>query len=499
MASSTASSAPAASLEHQLGLGRGMGGLGLLAPSDSAAAATPMPGLMRLRCAVQHYEWGRRGAASLVARLAVAGEESAVDNDCRPCAELWMGTHPSAPSSLAPDVSLRDWIARNPAALGRAVAARWGGDLPFLFKVLSVAKALSIQAHPDRPLAAALHALRPATYRDANHKPEMAVAVTEFHALCGFAETKELKEVLRTVPEVQELVGKEESRKLLSVKEQDGGIGVRSYLKSAFTKLMIASEEAVAEAIAKLKSRLNGDSKVRTLTKKEKLVLSLEKQYPGDVGVLAAFFLNYVKLSPGEALYVGANEPHAYLSGECIECMATSDNVVRAGLTPKYRDVQTLCSMLTYNQVCFTRLSLYKLFVHSPPFDCIRNIMLYKYACKKHLIVCMFYVQTFPEVLRGVPVQPYVTRYTPSTDEFEIDRYQLPPGKSVTMSPVPGPSIFLVMTGEGEIQAGSMPDNAKAKEGDIFFVPAHTEVKLYTSGPSSMQLYRAGVNSRFLS
>jgi len=70
------------------------------------------------------------------------------------------------------------------------------------------------------------------------------------------------------------------------------------------------------------------------------LVLSLEKQYPGDVGVLAAYFMNYVKLSPGEALYVGANEPHAYLSGECIECMATSDNVVRAGLTPKYRDVQ---------------------------------------------------------------------------------------------------------------------------------------------------------------
>jgi mannose-6-phosphate isomerase len=98
------------------------------------------------------------------------------------------------------------------------------------------------------------------------------------------------------------------------------------------------------------------------------LVLSLEKQYPGDVGVLSAFFMNYVKLSPGEALYVGANEPHAYLSGDCIECMATSDNVVRAGLTPKYRDVQTLCSMLTYNQVCFAHPSVYELPVHCPPF-----------------------------------------------------------------------------------------------------------------------------------
>ena len=240
MASSTASLGPAAALLlERLGL--------RVAPTDAAddqappMPALPLPGLLPLRCAVQHYEWGRRGADSLVARL--AGEASASDGDGdgdgRPCAELWMGTHPAAPSSLAPDVSLRDWVARNPAALGRDVAARWGGDLPFLFKVrvrpwlpfrppfpfpfsrapsiklkrtffpppcpladrsgsssgcyaqvLSVAKALSIQAHPDRDLAAALHALRPATYRDSNHKPEMAVAVTEFHALCGFAATQ---------------------------------------------------------------------------------------------------------------------------------------------------------------------------------------------------------------------------------------------------------------------------------------------------------------------
>lgn len=86
------------------------------------------------------------------------------------------------------------------------------------------------------------------------------------------------------------------------------------------------------------------------------MVLRLESQYPDDVGIIAAFFLNYVKLKRGEALYIGPNEPHAYLSGECIECMATSDNVVRAGLTPKHRDVRTLLSMLKYKQVmgeCF--------------------------------------------------------------------------------------------------------------------------------------------------
>lgn len=96
---------------------------------------------------------------------------------------------------------------------------------------------------------------------------------------------------------------------------------------------------------------------MRGLTEKEELVLRLEKQYPGDVGVIASFLFNYVKLNPGEALYLGANEPHAYLHGECVECMATSDNVVRAGLTPKKLDVQTLCSMLTYKQVMADKFS----------------------------------------------------------------------------------------------------------------------------------------------
>jgi mannose-6-phosphate isomerase class I len=94
---------------------------------------------------------------------------------------------------------------------------------------------------------------------------------------------------------------------------------------------------------------------VRQLTGKEELALKLEKQYPGDIGVLSLFFLNYIKLAPGEAVYLDANEPHAYLSGEIVECMAASDNVVRAGFTPKYIDTQTLCSMLTYKQVRFKK------------------------------------------------------------------------------------------------------------------------------------------------
>uniref|UniRef100_A0ACD5VBB5 Uncharacterized protein n=1 Tax=Avena sativa TaxID=4498 RepID=A0ACD5VBB5_AVESA len=263
---------------------------------------------------------------------------------------------------------------------------------------------------------------------------------------------KELKDVIRTVPEVRVLIGQEDAAKLMTVKEYND---VKSSMQLAFAKLMTASKDTVSEAVNKLKGRLNDESKFRTLTEKELLILSLERQYPEDVGVLAALFFNYVKLSPGEAIYIGANEPHAYLSGDCIECMATSDNVVRAGLTPKYRDVKTLSDMLTYKQV-------------------------------------------FPEIFRGVTVNPYVRRYTPPTDEFEVDCCLLPPGVVIAMPSTPSPSIFLVMTGEGKIQVDSMLDGEKAKEGDVFFVPAYTEVKLSACAHASMQLYRAGVNSTSL-
>ncbi|PHT89114.1 Mannose-6-phosphate isomerase 2 [Capsicum annuum] len=145
--------------------------------------------------------------------------------------------------------------------------------------------------------------------------------------------------------------------------------------------------------------------KERELAEKEQLVLRLEKQYPADVGVLAAFLLNYVKLNPGEALYYGTNEPHAYIYGDCAEGMATSDNVVRAGLTPKHRDVKTLCSMLTY-------------------------------------------IQGFPEILQGTAVNPYVMRYIPPLDDFEVDHCILPEQSTAEFSSIPGPSIFMVVEGE---------------------------------------------------
>ncbi|GAV89540.1 PMI_typeI domain-containing protein [Cephalotus follicularis] len=423
-------------------------------------------GVQRLTCWVHSYDWGKIGLDSSVATLHAKNSGANVLLD-KPYAEFWMGTHESGPSYLVLQrdgvvnggvhgqcgteiVSLKSWILKNPQVLGDRVLDKWGCDLPFLFKVLSVGKALSIQAHPDKDLATTLHKMLPNMYKDDNHKPEMALAITEFEALCGFISLEELKVVIHNVPEILELVGCAYASQVLHTDKEDGEEKAKSVLLSIFTQLMSASEEMTDKVVTKLTSRLNTESQMRKLTDKEQLVLQLEKQYPADIGVISAFFFNYVRLNPGEALYLGPNEPHAYLNGECIECMATSDNVVRAGLTPKHRDVPTLCSMLTYKQ-------------------------------------------GFPQILKGFPLSPYVTRYLPPFDEFEIDSCILPQGASTVFPAIPGPSIYLVTVGLGTMHAGSSKDIAT--EGDVLFVPANTEISLTTA--SKLQLYRAGVSSMF--
>ncbi|KAF5748013.1 mannose-6-phosphate isomerase 1 [Tripterygium wilfordii] len=422
--------------------------------NDDGSSSLKQKKVQRLRCSVQNYDWGKIGEDSQVARLYAWNSGSEIDPD-KPYAELWMGTHESGSSYLVPRhgdgeiVSLKSWISKNPNVLGERVLDKWGSDLPFLFKVLSVEEALSIQAHPDKESAKTLHKLLPNVYKDGNHKPEMALAITEFEALCGFISLEELKVVLHNVPEIVKLVGNADANQLLHMNKQDGE-KVKNVLRSAFTQLMSADKEMTTKAISKMKIRLHRESQLRQLTDKEQLVLKLEKQYPADIGVISAFFFNYVKLNPGEALYLGANELHAYISGECIECMATSDNVVRAGLTPKHRDIQTLCSMLTYKQ-------------------------------------------GFPEILQGFPLSPYITRYLPPFDEFEVDRCVLHMGASTVFPAIPGPSIFLVVGGEGTMKG--VVSKEVVCEGDVLFVPANVEITL--TAAAELHLYRAGVNSRF--
>ena len=196
------------------------------------AQAGAMNRLFPLRCAVKTYAWGRHGGASLVGRLSAANDTEFTLEDNTPYAELWMGTHPSGPSMVLLEVPWRtvtplyEWLKLNPSLHGRRASRRERDDpraltrrksmlqmekhgLPFLFKVLSVRTALSIQAHPDKALAQQLHAARPDLYKDDNHKPEMALAVSRFEALCSFQKANHVLENCRACPELVQVVGDE--------------------------------------------------------------------------------------------------------------------------------------------------------------------------------------------------------------------------------------------------------------------------------------------------
>jgi len=347
--------------------------------------------MLRLQPAAQSYAWGRIAADSEVAALAAAGGAEVDDN--KRYAELWMGTHPSCPSTVSgTGQTLDGWLAIHPEALGKRTAEHFNsGDLPFLFKVLSVDTALSIQSHPDKQLAARLHAERPDVYKDSNHKPEMALALSDFTALCGFVETGQLTEALDSTPELRGLVGEA----MASLVASSGNTSLKkTALKEAFSALMTADSAEVAAAVSRLTARLRQQQHSgKPLTPTEQLALRLNSQYPDDVGVFAAYFLNLVALEPGQAMYLPANEPHAYVSGELVEAMATSDNVIRAGLTPKLRDTDVLCSSLTYNQ-------------------------------------------GLPKVLEGEVVSEAVRRYAPPFDEFEVCQ-------NMFSRPLPGHTLAL--------------------------------------------------------
>ena len=272
-----------------------------------------------LQNSIQYYSWG-----STTAIPALLGDAP----DGRPQAELWIGAHPKAPSTIGGD-PLDQVIAKDPEKwLGDRVAQVFG-RLPFLVKVLSAQEPLSIQCHPDLAQAkegfhreeSAGIALndRSRNYRDPEHKPELICALTPFRALKGF----------RPIPEIIELGQKLGATSLVDALRTAG-------LRGLFETLMTqpAPETAIATDTV--------DHEVAFL------IRELRQKYPGDPGVLAPLFLNPVTLAPGQGLFLRPRELHTYLSGTAVEVMASSDNVLRGGLTRKHIDVQELIRVLAF-------------------------------------------------------------------------------------------------------------------------------------------------------
>ena len=240
-----------------------------------------------------------------------------------------MGTHPSNPSKdFETKRTLLDLVQDNQALMSQAVSSKYENKLPFLFKVLSINKALSIQAHPNKKLAEKLHAKDSKNYPDDNHKPEMTIAITPFDGLCGFRPLAEISHFLDTVPSLRAVVGEEESskfQKAVKGKEEDSSAEKenKKALQAAFTSLMNASSDKIAEQAKELikQAKSEGESFAgnggpsNTGGELSRLMIRLNGQFPDDIGLFVSLFLNYVNLEVGEAMFLKADDIHAYLSG----------------------------------------------------------------------------------------------------------------------------------------------------------------------------------------
>lgn len=312
--------------------------------------------MQRLTNTRKDYAWG-----SPTGIPEILGQEP----DGTPVAELWVGAHPGAPSTVD-GRSLDALIAEDPARfLGEESLALFGPRLPFLLKVLSARSALSIQSHPTREQAAAGFAREEAagiptdaphrTYRDPWHKPELLYALDEFHALCGFRPVPAVLATLERFAHALDSAGAPADAREALAAWQDAltrpprdSCADAVVLRAAVERLLgePARFGALADALAAALtdsafwSAAEGDpSRIGSSTDPVRTLQETHADFPHDPGPLVAVMLRRHLLQAGESLVVESGSIHAYLRGMGVEIMASSDNVLRGGLTAKHVDV----------------------------------------------------------------------------------------------------------------------------------------------------------------
>ncbi|MCH6160615.1 mannose-6-phosphate isomerase, class I [Streptomyces marispadix] len=427
----------------------------------------------RLTNTVRPYAWGSTTAIPELLGTPPTGE---------PQAELWMGAHPGAPSAVVRDgreTTLTEVIEADPEGeLGPEAVRAFGPRLPFLLKILAAASPLSLQVHPDPQQAREGYADEEArgvpldaperNYKDASHKPELICALTDFDGLCGF----------RRAPEAADLLAGLDVDAVKPYVDILRASPASDALREVLTAVLTAGREEIAATVqeaARAAERLStghpaaetaaetadqtaaetasepGIAAPGTHARAYALCASLARHYPGDPGVLAAMLLNHVRLSPGEALYLGAGVPHAYLSGLGVEIMANSDNVLRCGLTPKHVDVPELLRIVRFEPGA-------------------------------------------PAVLRPEAGPGGEERYEVPVDEFRLSRCTVAPGAPATPLDARTPQILLCTDGQVRIRkvvngGGGEDAQLPLERGQSAYVPAGERVEATGDGT----LFRATV------
>ena len=384
--------------------------------------------IYRLTGQVQHYAWGGKNyIASLI------GLNSAKD---QPCAEWWLGAHPSAPSEIenvTGKQSLIEFLSQNPTALGQTSRQQFGDELPYLLKILDVEKPLSIQLHPTKAQAEKGFEAENAkgvsltdstrTYKDRNHKPEMMIALSDFWLLHGFKTKSQILATLNARPSLQPLAEK---------------LGTQS-LAEFYADVMLADQSTLANWLlpiieANQQPYKNGylmldNSDYWVLYTMEAMTISPEKL---DAGLVCFYLFNIVHLKEGEGIFQDAGIPHAYLRGQNVELMACSDNVIRGGLTPKYVDIVELLKIVDCREVT-------------------------------------------PQIISAAPQNQSEFTYKTPVNDFALAQIRVEPQQHTELN-LQSAGILLVMQGELKIQEKSAV--LTLKQGESAFITADSNVKI---------------------
>ena len=402
--------------------------------------------IFKLKGVVRSYDWG--GAEFLSKLLSHPNPKG------KRMAEYWLGAHDTDSSIVftpGGEVKLNDFISGDAQGiLGKTIARKYG-RLPFLLKILDVTNMLSIQVHPAKHEAEIEFARENKqkiplnaphrNYKDDNHKPELAVALTDFWVLHGFKPVEKLTTTLESISELRGLL------KIFSTTGYD----------QLYKTVMEMPQESVNQLLQPLLKRIIPLYSSGQLSKDDEnfwaaraALLFGELGKTGaprsiDRGIFSIYFFNLVRLRKGEGLFQDAGVPHAYLEGQNVEIMANSDNVLRGGLTNKYIDVRELMKHIKFDE-------------------------------------------TNPNIIQPQRINDCEQVYRTGAPDFKLSRFIMKKDAACAFESSSGEIVFVF---KGNVSISSDDDQLSLGRGEAAFITSHRSVSLECL--ASAELYRASV------
>ncbi|OTB12461.1 hypothetical protein K445DRAFT_320895 [Daldinia sp. EC12] len=389
--------------------------------------------VFQLSGSCNNYPWGKKGKQSLAAQLCAQTPGTGFHiKDDEFYSEMWFGDYPDFPArKLDTGEPLAEVLQRNKEQLlGKKVIEKLGGQLPYLPKILSIAKALPLQLHPNKELAKKLHEKDPSNFTDPNHKPEIAVALSKFEVFAGFKPLEQIAPLFQLEPLRQFNPEQPDKWTDETLRTVTGNL-----LKSDLNTV-----KKVQTELAKIPRDKLGDAAYIL-----GLLPRLQDQYgPEDAGSLVALLcMNFMVFNPGDAIWIPADGIHAYLSGDIVECMARSNNVLNTGFCPP-GDRNN--ADLFVNTLTFKAHSRDDVYLPSQKSD--------KSKAGKTVV------------------------YKPPMSEFDMLKTDLSAGETEELTGSDGPGVMIVTSGNGVMHADGI--RHQLKEGFIFFIAPGISIKLET-------------------